>query len=42
MAGFEGRVRAVSETQLTPVTVLASTRMVLFAVAQYSLAGTGF
>ena len=36
MAGFEGRVRAVSETRSRPVTALESTRIVLFAVAQQS------
>ena len=33
MAGFQGRVRAVSESSLQPVTALASSRMVLFVVA---------
>ena len=39
MAGFEGRVRAVSETRSRPVTALESTRIVLFAVAQQPLIG---
>ena len=37
MAGFQGRVRAVSESSLQPVTALASTPMVLFVVAREPL-----
>ena len=40
MAGFQGRVRAVSESSLQPVTALASTRMVLFVVAGSSFRAT--
>ena len=39
MAGFEGRVRAVSEARSRPVTALESTRIGLFAVLSKPLSG---